>query len=396
MKRICCLGIILLLVSSCLDDGDSPLSNSLSRSTDIVIGTALPVHLLNDAAYIAILNEQFSGITPENEMKLYDIWPGGPGTPRDFSRADALVEFAESNDKEVHGHVLAWYFYDDVTWLGSYTGESEAFEAHYKSYITELVQRYPDVRSWDVLNEAIYDPLSNINSGLNWMETLEAINGSHQFRERSYSLNRLLGDDYVHKLFKWAEEANPQPDLFYNDYNLVQFPGKLDKALEMCDRARSMGARIDGIGFQMHIAFPVDVKYGDAFRAFKKVADRGYKVHISELDIAINGPLGICEDPPSFSSNAVLNSSDLFCGAGLQQMARVQKDRYYDYIRAYFDAVPVELRHGITVWGFSDCCSWYTDGAPWLLGNKDWPCIYDSDLEPKPAYYSMLNALQEG
>jgi endo-1,4-beta-xylanase len=55
----------------------------------------------------------------------------------------------------------------------------------------------------------------------------------------------------------------------------------------------------------------------------------------------------------------------------------------------YQDIVPKEQQYGITFWGFNDRDTWINR----FFKMKDWPCIYNENLQPKPAFYGFLNAL---
>jgi endo-1,4-beta-xylanase len=330
---------------------------SLAHIADFPIGTAYEVRLnISDPAYARIVDSQFNSLTAENSMKLYDIWPQGPGSDLDFSRADGLLEYAISHHKRLHGHTLAWHYNETIlSWLRDYAGTPAEFENVYKAYVDTVVGRYRGKLSgWDVVNEAVADVTPMLRNDV---------------------YKRLLGNNYVYKLFRWAGDADPETDLFYNDYGLELSPPKLDMVLKICDDARRQGARIDGIGFQSHILFPELVSYRMYYDAFKKVADKGYKIHISELDIPINGPLGLMSSPTP-------------------EALEKQYEYYRVIVKAYRAAVPRHLQYGITVWGATDKHSWYSQVPYWINNKTDWPCLYDSLLQPKPAYYGFQEGLR--
>ena len=60
-----------------------------------------------------------------------------------------------------------------------------------------------------------------------------------------------IGDDYIAKAFEFAREADPDAELYYNDYNLWK-PAKRDGAIALVNRLRPQGVRVDGIGEQAH------------------------------------------------------------------------------------------------------------------------------------------------
>jgi endo-1,4-beta-xylanase len=104
-------------------------------------------------------------------------------------------------------------------------------------------------------------------------------------------------------------------------------------------------------------------------RSLKAVADRGYKIRISELDIPVN-----------YNSTLVLTDT----------YAQQQKERYKSIVQAYLEVVPENQRTGITFWGLVDGESWYNYiGLP----AKEWPLLFNDDYSPKPAFYGVAEAL---
>jgi endo-1,4-beta-xylanase len=70
-------------------------------------------------------------------------------------------------------------------------------------------------------------------------------------------------------------------------------------------------------------------------------------------------------------------------------MLNAQAKKYADLVKMYQDIVPKEQQYGITFWGFNDRDTWINR----FFKMKDWPCIYNENLQPKPAFYGFLNAL---
>src|SRR5690606_29635711 len=107
--------------------------------------------------------------------------------------------------------------------------------------------------------------------------------------------------------------------------------------------------------------------------------DPNLKIKLTELDVRTNNAYS---DPP------VINQAcDSSC---LQQ----QKQRYKSIIAAYLEDVPPARRGGITVWGVADNHSWYSDYQENGLDMVDWPLLWNSNLQTKPAYEGVLEALQ--
>ena len=99
-----------------------------------------------------------------------------------------------------------------------------------KNNIYKVVGRYKGkINAWDVVNEALNDDGSLRNSL--WYQ--------------------IIGEDYVAQAFKFAHEADPNSELYYNDYNLHK-ASKADGAVELIEEIQNQGIRVTGIGMQGH------------------------------------------------------------------------------------------------------------------------------------------------
>ena len=97
-----------------------------------------------------------------------------------------------------------------------------------KEHIYTVVGRYKGkIKGWDVVNEAIMEDGSMRNS----------------------KFLQIVGDDFIKLAFQFAHEADPEAELYYNDYN-EWYPGKRDAIVQMVRDLKADGIRIDGIGMQ--------------------------------------------------------------------------------------------------------------------------------------------------
>src|SRR6185437_6956636 len=79
----------------------------LAERIGLRFGTAVIPFDLDTPDYAAVLAEQFSVVTPGNEMKWQVVEP--QQGVYDWSGADRLVKFAEQHGQLVRGHVLLWH-----------------------------------------------------------------------------------------------------------------------------------------------------------------------------------------------------------------------------------------------------------------------------------------------
>jgi len=131
-----------------------------------------------------------------------------------------------------------------------------------RDHIRTVVGRYKGrIHGWDVVNEAIDE------------------DGS--LRKSPWQLG--IGDDYVAKAFEFAQEADPDAELYYNDFNLEK-PAKRAGVIKLVKDLQARKLRIDGIGNQAHwrLDTPTVTEIDDALA---DLHGTGLKVMYSELDI---------------------------------------------------------------------------------------------------------------
>lgn len=257
------------------------------------------------------------------------------------------------------GQAANTYFIDDVSFkeiLPPPTGAEVAakVDTALGSYITAVVNHFEGkVKAWDVVNELFADDGSIRNNG-NTPQANDVFVWSHY-----------MGRDYALKAFNYAKAADPNAILYINEYGLETNAAKLDSLLSMVSELKSQGAKVDGIGTQMHIS--VTTPKANIDQMFQKLAATGLLVRVSELDIRTGATTG---GPQSFESMAT------------------QAVMYKYVVNSYIRNVPAAQRAGITVWGLSDNYSWlYNNGV-------EHPLLYDANYKRKPAYTSFLQALK--
>jgi endo-1,4-beta-xylanase len=320
-----------------------------------LIGTACDLANFSDAER-ANIKANYNVITPENCMKPQPIHPSE--STYNWTTADALMKWCEDNNIKVYGHTLCWHS-QTANWFfqpganGQPAARELAME-RLKSHILTLVGRYKGrIIGWDVVNEAIND-----GGGAGETENL-----------RNSSWYRLIGPDYLTLAFKWAHEADPKAQLYYNDYNIeqgaVQNTGKHASSMLLLKRLIKEGAPINGVGIQGH--WHLNTNIADVEKAIANYESLGLKVSISELDVTATGT-----NSGAFPTGGGANvSADAF-----QQQAQVYA-KLFDIFKRRSNAIS-----RVTFWGISDQRSWRS-------GQK--PLVFDSQLQPKPAFQSILD-----
>lgn len=239
------------------------------------------------------------------------------------------------------------------------------------------------VTTWDAVNEAV-GGADNDGDGCYELQTADPNNpDANSFYWQDY----LTPEDYVPIVTKLAtqrfEEAGGDPSqlkLFINDYNLEATwdnNKKLESLIHWISVWEAKGAKIDGIGTQMHVSYilnPTQQKtQEDAIvRMFQLMAATGKLVKISELD------MGIVEN----QFEDAKKSEDVTYEEKLKMA-----DFYKFIIEKYFEIIPQSQQYGITQW----CCTYSPADSGWRPGE---PCgLWDSNYNRTPMYGGFANGL---
>lgn len=303
--------------------------------------------LRNRVAYRETVIKECNSITSENAMKFAQLHPGE--NTYTFDEADYLVNFAEQNGMRVHGHTLIWHK-NPPAWVQNFQGDAAAWDQLLKTHIQTVVGRYKGrIKSWDVVNEAISD-----NGGV--LRTTESI------------WYQKLGEAFIEKSFIYAHEADPDALLFYNDYGHEFGPTKRTAIINLVNKLKDKGVPIHGIGLQMHTnSNQSNQNLADAINT---ASATGLKVHIAELDIAMN---------PG-------NIQDLVYSAGLAQQQKAK----YEFVVKTFNAIPKNQQYGITTWNVGDADTWIRGE----YNRPDWPLPFNDNYERKAAYQGILDGVK--
>lgn len=337
-------------------------SNSLDREllglrnvSPFPIGTAVDLERARaNPALLELLGAHFDSVTAENDMKMHVI-AKEPGA-FDFAPADRMLEFAQARGQRLFGHTLIWHS-ATPDWVKALADDPRALDRFMQEYIGAYVGRFKGkVAGWDVVNEA-----------------LKTAGGG--YRESVW--RRALGDDYIAKAFACAHEADPDATLFYNDFNIERDREKLDSALAMIESLRKRGAPISGLGFQMHLR--MDVPDETIAESLRKGAATGLQIHLSEVDLIFN------------RHNDSQGGGEQVHSALSDEMRRQQAEKYRRLAAMYRSIVPEAQQYGITFWGANDGDTWIRP----FFGIEDWPCLFDEQLQPKPAFFGFKKGLTE-
>ena len=311
-----------------------------------------------DSSSVAIIKNHFNSITAENCMKSEELQP--VEDEFNFKLADQFVKFGEENNMYIIGHTLVWHSQAPKWFFTDATGKDvtrEVLIQRMKKHINTVVGRYKGkVKGWDVVNEAFEDDGS-------W---------------RNSKFYQIIGEDYIRLAFQFAHEADPDADLYYNDYSMSH-EGRRNTVVKMVKDLKSQGVRIDGVGLQGHMdmVFPDLDEFEKSMLAF---AETGVKLMITELDVTVLPRPGMdvgAEISASFEYQQKLNPY----AEGLPDSVSIAlNNRYNDIFKLFLKHSDILER--VTLWGVYDGQSWRNNWP--VRGRTDYPLIFDRNFQPKP------------
>ncbi len=412
-SRIGSLTAVLLAIGAAARSADSPplkdaykdhfyVGVAINRT--IATGTAVRADNVNLTLErvdkdIALVKEQFSQISPENDLKWALIHPRAGADGYNFGPADAFVNFGVSNHMYIVGHTLVWHG-QTPNWVfqgtnlppgvanaaspaattnaagtnvpgggrfgrgpgggfgrGGFSGPRASREEllqRMRDHIHTVVGRYKGkIQAWDVVNEAIADGGTNILRNSLWLET--------------------IGPDFIAKAFEYAHEADPDAILRYNDYSLEN-PAKRRKLITLIKSLQEQHVPVMAIGSQTHVSVS-SPSFEAEDQALTELETLGLPIHITELDVnsAQGGQRNTGAD--------VANNAAITQGGLVDDANRRLADAYAGLFRAF-------VKHDksvkvVTFWGVNDGVSWRAQGRPLL---------FDANDQPKPAFEAVIRA----
>ncbi len=362
MKKFLFLSVSALLLAGCSGSKPKPAEvvepKLFDAFPDYTVGVAINVNQSNqkDAEGVAIIKQHFNSIVAENCMKCEEIHP--EENVYNWDDADRFVKFGEDNGKQIIGHCLIWhsqcapwFFVDDK---GKQV-KPEVLKQRMKDHITTIMSRYKGrITGYDVVNEAILD------------------DGSY----RPSLFYQILGEEFIPWAFQCAMEADPDAELYYNDYSMAQ-PGKRAGVVALVKKLKERGIRIDAVGLQSHMG--MDHPSWEEFEAsIKAFIGAGVDVQFTEVDMSAT---------PTVTQSANVADTEAYRAElnpyanGLPDSVSVVWNERMTTFLGIVDKYAKNVRR-VTAWGVTDADSWKNDWP--IKGRTDYPLWFDRKGQMKP------------
>lgn len=323
-----------------------------------LIGTALNVFQSSgqDTNAVKVVKKHFNAIVAENCMKMEEVHP--EEDVYTFEQADQFIKFGEENGLTMTGHCLIWHSQCPKWFFVDKDGKQvspEVLKQRMKDHIYTVAKHFKGkLKGWDVVNEAIIE------------------DGSY----RKSKFYEILGEEFIPLAFQYAHEADPDVELYYNDYGMDN-EGRRNGVVKLIRTLKERGLRIDAVGMQGHIGmdYPKIEEFEKSMLAF---AAEGVKVMITEWDMSAL---------PTVSRTANISDTVAFRKAlnpypdtlpdSVSKAWNARMKQFFKLFEKHADIVD-----RVTAWGVSDGNSW-KNGFP-IRGRHDYPLLFDRNYQPKP------------
>jgi uncharacterized repeat protein (TIGR02059 family) len=267
------------------------------------------------------MQKYFNYGTSGNSFKWSGIQP--QHTAPDYQAFDNAVNWTQSIGWELRAHTLLWggYNYEDDHALPRWVKDlptAQAITDTCKMRVIREVTRYKGiVKEYDVMNEPLH----------------------------ATYLSSRVGDSINWNCFKWARSADPDANLFINEYNVEHNWGDADEYRDLILHVKSMGGPVTGVGIQAHFWEGQRPDVTEFVTQINKIAEAGLPIKLTEFD---NGPLS-------------------------------QEDQAADVVKVMKIAFSHPAINGMVFWALSDRGAWRPESG-----------LFDANHKPKLAADSLL------
>ncbi len=326
--------------------------NNRARARGLFYGAAVSNDMLvKDPGTMARIAAECGMVVAESSFKWADLHP--KSGQYDFTRSDALMDWAISHNIRVRGHTLVWHE-GNPDWLAGALAEGGGAKLM-REHIRAVAGRYAGrLAHWDVVNEAI-NPVDKQQHGLRATPWLKA-----------------LGPSYIDIAFNAVAEADPAALRVLNefgvDYALDWQEGRRVALLKLLGDMLKRGVPVQAVGLQAHLdASITQLDQTILSRFVNDITSMGLKVIVTELDVRDD------RLPADIASRDIAVAS---------------------HARAWLDAVlPNPAVLGVLSWGITDRRSWLNDIFPRPDGLPQRALPLDADLNRKRLWAALADSL---
>jgi len=256
-----------------------------------------------------------------NSFKWSGIQP--QHTAPNYTNFENAVRWTQKVGWDLRAHTLLWGGNDAHSmpdWVRNLP-TPQAITDTCKMRVTREMTRYKGIiKEYDVINE----PLTG--------------HADH--------LRNTVGDSILWNCFKWAHSADPDAEIFVNDYNVEYNWGQAVEYRDLILKIKEMGGPVTGVGMQAHFWDCCRPNVDELVKNVNIVAEAGLPIRFTEYDY----------------------------GGNLTQKQQVE-----DFIKVLTVAFSHPSITGMICWGLSDDGAWRENSG-----------FFDANHKPKIAADSLL------
>jgi endo-1,4-beta-xylanase len=339
----------------------------IAADARLAYGTSHTSRLFDDAEYSRLVDRQAAILFTEDDLLWYQLKPT-PDAPLDFSFGDKLYARARRDRQLVFAAHLVWDEGFGEGWQNA-DGDSLLYELSHDDASDllfgvekALVKRYRGrTAGWIVANE-VTDPEGEkgLRTDVPWYQT--------------------IGSGYVAKAFRLAKKYDRHAVRVINEFGFESTneygddpEARQQALLTVLRKLRRDDVPVDAVGIQAHLNaqyFLSDFDPRSYRRFLRKVADLGFDILITEMDVLDDGlPADVTARDAAVAE----------C-----------------YARYLENVLPNHDVKALMTFGLSDRYSWLQEDYPREDGADRRPLPYaDEGLKPKLAYEALRHALAD-
>jgi GH35 family endo-1,4-beta-xylanase len=300
----------------------------------------------------AILDREFSYVTPGNDFKQWNIHPNNMST-WNWRETDAWAAHIIQNNQILRMHCPISPQCSDWAKADDRTGAE--LERNMRSFVRAVCERYnnaPGFEYMDVVNETV--------NGGGWFTDRPGNGWEVPWYKIGQDTDKNATPLYIRYAFEIAQQYAPNIKLIYNQYDGPEISASWELIKETIYYLRALGLRVDGIGWQAHVdnGWATAEHLDDLRELIDWAHSNDLEFHITEAGVWLKN--GISEE--------------------------LLEEQAYTY-RAILEVLLEKRATGKVGWN-----TWHIDdGHGWEI--RYYPSLFDADYEAKPAYYAIRDAL---
>jgi len=350
-----------------IDNNQNPALKDIFKD-DFKIGVALNSDQIygRDHEALTVITQHFNSISPENVLKWEEVHP----EPKhyNFEAADRYVTLGEKYNLQIIGHCLVWFFQTpDWVFQDDYGKplSRKALLERMRDHIFTVMGRYKGrIHGWDVVNEAVMQDGTLRKCG--WLD--------------------IIGEDYLIKAFEYAREADPDAQLYYNEYD-TEHQTKREAVIHLIQNLQIKGIHIDGIGTQGHwfLDYPT---ISEIEKAIIEISRLNIPQMITELDVGVLPfyPVDSKMVDLSIFDPETRKKYNPYPNGLPDSMQKKLADRYAELFAVFMKHRDKISR--VTFWAVHDRQAWRSY-LP-IRGRVDYPMLFDRQCQPKLALEAVI------